>query len=212
MDFITIHKNAHDLTGRRFSRLVALGPVESRFDSVIWLCRCDCGSEHRVSARDLRTEHTRSCGCLQREIVRTASVTHGQSRTPTWKIWCDIRGRCNNKNNPKYGGRGIAVCERWQRFENFLADMGPKPSPQHSIERIDNNGDYSPGNCRWATLVEQANNKRSSRYVEAFGKRQTLAQWSRATGVSATTLRQRIVKLGWEPERAVSVGLYGKPL
>lgn len=155
-----------DLVGRRFGRLVVLkrdGNVGTRSR---WLCRCDCGSVVLAGSGSLLSDWKKSCGCLQREANIARSV-HGHARTGhhsvEYKTWCGMRRRCTNSNErswPRYGGRGIRVCERWNSFELFLLDMGPKPSPQHSIDRIDPDGNYEPSNCRWATLDEQNRNKR----------------------------------------------------
>lgn len=121
--------------------------------------------------------------------------THGQSKTPIWTIWLNMRQRCENPKNPaydRYGGRGITVCERWQSFELFAADMGPRPSSKHSVERIDNHGPYAPGNCRWATDVEQGSNKRNNRLVELDGVTVTINEAARRTGIQRKTIAYRL--------------------
>jgi hypothetical protein len=127
--------------------------------------------------------------------------------SPEYITWRNMIGRCSNPRGtsyPRYGGRGIEVCERWRAdFLSFFADMGPKPSPQHSIERIDNDGNYEPGNCRWASLSEQANNRRSSRLIEHAGQRKTLVQWARASGIGVSTLHLRL-RRGVPMERALN--------
>ena len=126
--------------------------------------------------------------------------------TPEYRSWVGLRNRCMNPKNkqyPEYGGRGITVCERWQKFEHFYADMGPKPSPQHSVDRIDNDKGYDPANCRWATQTQQGNNKRSNVLLTFGGVTMTLTEWARHIGVKETTLRRRLDK-GWPLERALT--------
>lgn len=155
------------MIGRRFGRLTAMEPTEERVNrSVVWLCKCDCGQEKRVSRLCLVTGKVRSCGCLNRESATRTSTTHGMHDTPEWHAWKDMKARCLNPNLANfhnYGGRGITVCERWLRFENFIADVGRRPSPLHSLDRIDNDGNYEPGNVRWATAKQQSANKRASK-------------------------------------------------
>lgn len=153
-----------DETGNRHGRLVVLREAGRQHREVMWVCRCDCGAEVTVRGAQMRHGKSASCGCLR--AIR-ASATHGTHRlkqTPEYKTWCGIKNRCKHpymKSYKYYGGRGIRMCDRWANsFEAFLADMGTKPTPQHSIDRIDNDKGYEPGNCRWATAHEQVMNRR----------------------------------------------------
>lgn len=160
-----------DLKGKRFGRWNVEGYAGSDGRNAMWRCVCDCGAKNAVRASHLKGGISKSCGCLSREVARAHATKHGEvingSRSPEYLAWQSMRSRCRNPNNKRfqeYGGRGIAICERWEIFENFLADMGRKPSPRHSLDRYPNNdGNYEPGNCRWATATEQNRNRRKFR-------------------------------------------------
>lgn len=203
-----------DLTGRRFGRLVVIARAKNVGNLTAWLCRCDCGAQPTVIGANMRTGNTTSCGCFRREHSSAMATVHGYAReahyggkTAEFNLWCSMRQRCNDpghKSYPRYGGRGITVCERWDDFTAFLADMGPRPSPQHQIERVNNDRGYSPENCRWATVTEQANNRRSSHLLTHNGQTKTIAEWARETGLGRSTIEQRLRVLGWSAERALT--------
>lgn len=177
-------RHREDLTGKKFGRLTAIEPRKASN----WLWRCDCGVEKELQAANVKRGNTSSCGCLNRELVAERSTTHGKCGTPVYSVWAGMFDRCNK--HPRYHGRGITVCERWKKFENFYADMGDRP-PGMSIDRIDNDKGYSPDNCRWATMREQSRNKGWNIWVEYQGRDwnlKDLADWS---GVSYQTLYQR---------------------
>lgn len=187
------------LTAVRFSH-------RDKRSQLYWLFKCDCGNKKVIVVEDVKKGSIKSCGCMQRELLKERHITHGMSKTREYKTWASMKSRCLNKNNPgykNYGARGITVCKRWMKFENFYADMGDKPRGM-SLDRIDNNGNYKPENCRWATRRQQGNNKRNNRLLTYRGKTMTTAQWARKTDIDRITLHKRIKK-GWSTEKVLTV-------
>jgi hypothetical protein len=187
-----------NLTGKRFGRRVVTEYLgKNRKGKAIWMCLCDCGTLSPSLGNILRSGQAQSCGCLQKD---KASTNNKASSHPEYRCWVAMISRCYNENRKDYhhyGGRGITVCDRWKfDFFAFQSDMGPRPGPGYSIERMDNHGNYEPGNCVWATQAKQTNNKRNNRLVTAFGKTHTIAEWSRITGLKDRTIQRRL-GLGW---------------
>lgn len=199
------------IIGKKFGRLT----IESRSHRgprgvTFWLCRCECGKSLATPLYPIRNGRTSSCGCLQKERVRDLKKTHGKARTPEYHIWSGMKARClnpKNKGYPRYGGRGITVCQEWiDSFEAFLAHIGPIPQDgkMYSLDRIVSTKNYEPGNVRWSTKEVQANNTKSNVFITAFGRTQTIAQWAKERGIDRKAITTRIRLLGWTPERALT--------
>ena len=193
--------------GDRYGRLEVVKELSATKKNRWIFCRCDCGSQLTVNLYKLVTGRTQSCGCLHREQLSAAKTIHGATGTPEYRNWQHLIRRCyesTGKSYASYGGRGIRVCDRWRNsFENFLSDMGPRPSPDHSIDRIDNNGNYDPENCRWATRSEQARNTRANRYLTVDGETHLLCEWSELMDLDASLILCRIRRYGWSVREAV---------
>lgn len=214
------HPLFKDLTGQVFGRLTVIARSEDVFQGngkrkVCWLCRCQCGKEHVTRGEYLRSGGTTSCGCFHKEMVGKLGKelgptrgTHRMSYSAEASCWKHMIQRCTNPNNDRwdrYGARGIRVCERWGKLENFLEDMGQQPYPGATIERKDNNGNYEPSNCKWATRAEQSRNKKDTVIITHNGKTMCLKDWARELGLSCTTLRHRIRVAKWPLERALAI-------
>jgi hypothetical protein len=203
---------AINLENMRFGRLLVIKRVPSAPGRIAWLCKCDCGNEHTTTSGALSSERTKSCGCLRAEKMAEnrrsgGRLRHGMSNSPEHKVWMGMNERCINPNSKfffRYGGRGITICDRWRVFENFYADMGQRPVGM-TLDRENNDGNYEPSNCRWATQVEQMNNTCSNVRITIAGETKTLSQWSRAYGVDKDLASQRILRDGWSPEDAVTI-------
>lgn len=199
-----------DLTGQKFNRLLVLVYAgKSANNSFQFLCRCDCGKEIVTRGCHLKNGFVKSCGCYRREASAAKgrlSIKHGQCFTPAYSSWSAMKFRCSNPNHrayPQYGGRGIFVCDRWIVFENFLADMGERPMGR-TLDRIDNNRGYEPGNCQWSTHKEQSRNRGVNHRIELNGTSLSIAEWSEKTGINYSTIKER-VRRGWSASRCLGV-------
>ena len=198
-----------NLIGQRFSRLTVTERLPNdKHGSSMWLCLCDCGNSVAVRGGDLRNGHTRSCGCLLKQVTSARSITHGQSKTPLYRIWNSMRQRCENKNDAayqNYGARGVTVCDEWMHSFQSFSDW----AFQHgyvdglTIDRKDNNGGYCPENCQWVTMKTQQNNKRNNHVLTFNGKTMTVAEWSDFLNVRPSAIYSRLYS-GWSVERALS--------
>lgn len=183
------HGRFKNILGERFGRLVVvdLKFIDKR-EGAFWECLCDCGNISIVRTTSLSKNKTKTCGCGEHPSK------HGLYGAAEYTTWENIIQRCTNPNAPNwkhYGKRGISVCERWRSFENFYADMGPRPSQKHSIDRINNNGDYAPNNCRWATKTQQCRNTRRNRRITFNGETRCQTEWSEILGIPVGTIRYR---------------------
>lgn len=200
----------HDITGQKFNRLTVIGRAENnKYNRAQWKCKCDCGNTIIVSGNALLRENTKSCGCLNYDKLKESkNKTHGMSNTRIFRIWINMKARCINEKHEAYkdyGGRGICVCEEWKNSFEAFYDWSIKNgySDKLTIDRIDVNGNYEPSNCRWITLKEQQNNKRTNHIITYNGESHTIAQWGEKVGINRKILARRINK-GWEVERALT--------
>ena len=205
------NRRIKDYAGERFGRLTVLGVIERdrEWNNHLMEVRCDCGVTARKRIKLMRSGHTASCGCLASEITAARNATHGLSRDHRreYRSWKDMRARCNNPSDSDYadyGGRGIAVCDRWADFAAFYEDMGDRPEGM-TLDRIDVNGNYEPQNCRWASSKTQANNKRTNHIIEIDGESRTLQAWCDQHGVEPSKVRYRL-SVGLTPIEALTSG------
>ena len=204
------HYRFKDLTGLRFGKLVAVRPVgRSSRDGYYWECVCDCGGKKIALAMKLRskTSPVKSCGC----IPIGAKQKHGHaikgSRAPEYTIWANMIRRCTDPNDSsyrRYGERGINVHPLYLDYRNFIKDIGPRPTPKHSVDRINNDGNYEPGNIRWATRNEQARNRSDTRFVTFNGETRPAVEWAEVLNINKHTLLVRLYSLGWSVEDALT--------
>jgi len=199
-----------DRTGLRYGKLTVIDKAQNKSaidTNARWNCLCDCGKTTIAYGQDLGRGKHQSCGCLHRGDAGKRNKTHGMSRTVAYRAWCQMRVRCNNPKNAKfkyYGARGIMVCERWQKFENFISDMG-HPSKGLSLDRIDVNGNYEPSNCQWSTTIQQANNKRVVR-LTYNNISMSVREWAEHLDISVSTFRDRMTA-GFSEEKLFSTNL-----
>lgn len=201
-----------DLTGQVFSRLVVIKRVENnKHNQVRWLCQCSCGNYITIRSSDLRNKNTKSCGCLYNEVRGTTNFIHGHNRknqtSKTYQSWRNMIQRCASlygKHYRTYGNRGIKVCNRWLKFINFLNDMGDKPEGM-SLDRIDNDGNYEPNNCRWATTKEQQRNRHNNRLITINSVTKCLVEWCEDLQLRYGTVLGRILYYNWTIEEALEI-------
>lgn len=174
-----------------------------------WICECECGKVKSILGKYLRNGESKSCGCLKEEKLKTNSITHNMRHTRFYSIWANMKYRCSNSNSINYGGRGIKVCDRWTDFNNFYEDMyisyqkAIKRDKNITIDRINNDGDYEPSNCRWASMKEQNNNKRNNRIYRYKDETLTIAEWSIKLDIPYHTLLNRLNR-GWSIEKTLT--------
>ena len=199
------HKN---ITGTKYNRLLLLEHISSK--PIKYKCLCDCGTKIIANVAQIKYGRIKSCGCLNKEKRKTTNLIHGESHSPTYNTWKNLRARCNNKKNKSYvyyGERGIKVCKHWDYFNNFLLDMGKKPGPKFQIERLDNNKGYYKKNCTWATSYTQQRNRRSTNIITYNKKSQCLTDWARELQLPRAVLSARINKLKWSIDKSFNTPL-----
>ena len=204
-----------EMVGRQFGKWAVLEEVEKRNNKRAFKCRCDCGTEAVVMGDNLRSGGSTQCQSCSSKLKGGLHGTHGQTGQRIYNIWRGIKARCRNPSSSlykNYGARDIWVCDRWfDNFEAFLNDMGPCPSAQHQIDRINNDGPYVPGNCRWVLPKQQQNNKRNNVVISFQGEERSVAEWAQALGVNESTLHMRL-RAGWSPVRVLSVPVRAKKM
>ena len=213
-DFQAIPNNSRfkDLTGKVFTKLTVIGYVGRQPGSSRWSCRCECGNDVEVSASHLQSGDCKSCGCLKSERLSSFNLKHGESRqgkrTKEYRAWCKMIDRCEKPSNirwAEYGGRGITICGQWREsFEAFLLDVGRAPTDKHSINRINNDGNYEPGNVEWAAPTDQVRNRSNTVLVEYEGQSVPLAEVCERHGLRLALVRQRIFRDGYTLEKALT--------
>jgi hypothetical protein len=203
-----------ELIGKTFGRWTVIADAGNKKQASFWYCECDCGTVRTIQGDSLTGGNSKSCGCLNVDNVTTRSTKHGhlkgRVKSKTYNSWTQMKSRCLNPNNPQYkdyGGRGIKICDRWlNSFENFFEDMGKCPEDL-TLDRKDNNGNYTPENCRWATRSEQNNNARTNKPIKYKGVTKNLSQWARELNMLVCTLARRFNEYHWDTEKAFNTPL-----
>lgn len=200
-----------DLIGQQFERWVVVSTADKdKSGNPRWLCRCDCGVEKIVAGGDLKRGRSRSCGCLSRQLVAERSTTHGGHKTLAYRSYQSAKDRCTNPNNPKYEHYGKRVILfSFENFEKFLAHVGPRASKKYSLDRINNEGNYEPGNVRWTTHQSQCRNTRKNVLLTYQNETLCIAEWAEKLNLNQTTIRSRI-RYGWTVERTLSTPINAK--
>ena len=198
-----------DMTGQRYGRLTVVGRAgHNKHGQILWRALCDCGGSVETVGYCIRYGDTQSCGCLKLEKISALRRTHAMSKTPIYGIWWAMMQRCHDPNHHashRYGGRGIEVCEQWRSFDGFFADMGHRPEGM-SLDRVDNNGPYSPENVRWRSAREQGRNKNNNRLISHNGVTKCLVEWGEITGFGQDVISARLSR-GWDVARALTTPL-----
>ena len=200
----------NDLTGQRFGRLTVIERAPNKKSpSTRWRCKCDCGKETISRGTSLTSGATLSCGCMARERIKEAATKHGGKGTRLYNIWTHMKQRTTDKNYDSYhnyGGRGITICDEWLEFEPFRDwALANGYRDDLTLDRKDNNGPYSPENCRWANAIEQGSNRRTNRTITARGQTKTMTEWASELGITPQAICRRIDVHGWTPEEAVTI-------
>ena len=196
------------MLGKKFGKLTVVRQEGVTHRNKMWYCACECGGNTTTTTTHLRSGHTKSCGCTRGESRKRHGHAGVKGHTATYTAWSAMWNRCTNANAKQWkdwGGRGIRVCDRWLKFENFLEDMGERPSPKHSLDRKNNDGNYEPGNCRWATKAQQSSNTRRLRLIEFRGETRSLTDWSKHLGLNLQTLSHRLNTMGLSVEEAFTL-------
>lgn len=213
-EYITLPKRCKNITGQRFGRWIALGPVASINNRIHWLCQCDCGNTKSICYSVLAKGESKSCGCLQKEIVAERSTTHGMHNHPLYRTWNGMLNRCHNPKTPSYcwyGARGIQVYGEWRNsfgaFADYVCALPDYMDKGRTLDRIDNSGNYEPGNLRWATTKGQMRNRRLNNRLSYKGETLCLEEWAERIGIDSDTLRARTGKLRWSAKKALETPL-----